>query len=252
MRQIDAASCGRAKSAPRTTAIENAESVTTPTSAKSTVRGAASAPPWRAHATRARRSDRRCPARASSAQIAAANAPAAALEARDASFGAQSRSEGVERESGPDCPRVAIPAAPDRPRSGAADCGSHPGSGRRMDFAMAGGSVRATAVARGPTGWVAFASCPRCAQPVATAMTLDLCRALCACGCGFEIDALDAPVQAHSPALSGAANAAGAVREEDEIAPATEAARGRGETPAVRGSSPPAPAAYASDRTPRR
>jgi hypothetical protein len=127
---------------------------------------------------------------------------------------------------------------------------------------MAGGSVRATAVARGPTGWVAFADCPRCAQPVATTMTLDLCRALCACGCGFEIDALDAPMEARDPA-SPAPSRAGAVappdealtrrvREEDEIAPACEGARGRGQTPAERGSTPPAPAVYASDRTPRR
>jgi hypothetical protein len=90
-------------------------------------------------------------------------------------------------------------------------------------------------------------------------MTLDLCRALCACGCGFEIDALDAPVEAHAPAASPAGAAslhdeapAHAIREADEIAPTSEAPRRRGEPPPARGSTPPAPAAYASERTPRR
>ena len=128
MRQIDAASCGRAKSRydrrepdaePLTRERERrldraaerteARSVTTPRPRPAEPGDGPRRLAGAHHVEAPLRIDRH--ARPASHRPSVAKA-AAALEALDTSAGAQSRSEGVERESGPDCPCVDIPAAP--------------------------------------------------------------------------------------------------------------------------------------------
>ncbi len=86
---------------------------------------------------------------------------------------------------------------------------------------MVGGAVSATAIMRGPKGWTVVAVCPRCGRDVRGTLTLDLCRALCACGYGFEIDALDAPLTADGSFGRSAADSAQGGHDAERLAAAS-------------------------------